>query len=119
MPVTTLTSWPPARWTRPITSICHSCIARPRSQRRQSSRLRLRFPGSTRPWRTSARQAASRPGSGTTPARSSSHRIRDGPHPGCSRRRPAIRASTCAGIWCGHDAGRDDRSASPARPPLA
>jgi hypothetical protein len=34
MPVTTLTSTPLARWTRPITSICHNSIARPRSQRR-------------------------------------------------------------------------------------
>jgi hypothetical protein len=34
IPVTTLTSTPLARWTRPITSICHSSIARPRSHRR-------------------------------------------------------------------------------------
>ena len=34
VPVTTLTSVPSARCTRPITSICHSCIARLRSQRR-------------------------------------------------------------------------------------
>jgi hypothetical protein len=34
MPVTTLTSTPLARWTRPITSICHSSIDRLRSQRR-------------------------------------------------------------------------------------
>jgi hypothetical protein len=34
MPVTTLTSTPLARWTRPITSICHNSIDRPRSRRR-------------------------------------------------------------------------------------
>ena len=34
IPVTTLTSCPPARWTRPMTSICHSSIDRPRSHRR-------------------------------------------------------------------------------------
>ena len=34
MPVTTLISAPSARWTRPITSICHNSIDRPRSQRR-------------------------------------------------------------------------------------
>jgi hypothetical protein len=34
IPVTTLTSCPAARWTRPITSTCHSCIARLRSHRR-------------------------------------------------------------------------------------
>lgn len=119
IPVTILTSVPPARKTRPITSICHRPIARGRSHRRQSSRRRRRRRASTRPCRTSARYTADRPGNGTTPARSSSHRIRDGPHPGYSRRMPTIRASTSAGIWCGHDAGRDDRSASPPRPPSA
>src|SRR5262249_60718153 len=39
----------PARCTRPITSICHSSIARPRSHRRESSRRRLRCLVSTRP----------------------------------------------------------------------
>ena len=34
MPVTTLTSAPSDRKTRPITSICHSSIDRPRSHRR-------------------------------------------------------------------------------------
>ena len=34
MPVTTFTSVPSARWTEPITSICHSSIARPRSHLR-------------------------------------------------------------------------------------
>jgi DNA glycosylase AlkZ-like len=42
----------------------------------------------TSPWRTSARYTLERLSSGTTPARCSSQTIRDGPHPGCSRRSP-------------------------------
>jgi hypothetical protein len=98
MPVTTLTSNPSARCTRPITSICHSSIARPRSQRRWSARRRLRLPATISPWRINARYTEERPGNGSMPARSSSQRIRVSPYPGCSRRSATIRASTTGGI---------------------
>ena len=69
MPVTTFTSQPSERWTPPITSICHSSIARPRSHRRKSLRFRLRLAGSISPLRTSARYTLDRPGTGITPSR--------------------------------------------------
>ena len=71
MPVTTFTSEPSDRWTPPITSICHSSIARPRSHRRKSARLRLRLAGSSSRLRISARYTLDRPGTGTTPSRAS------------------------------------------------
>ena len=71
MPVTTFTSLPSARWTPPITSICHSSIDRPRSHRRYSDRFRFRFAGSISPLRTSARYTDDRPGNGVTCSRPS------------------------------------------------
>jgi hypothetical protein len=76
------------------------------------------LPGMISPCRISARYTADRPGSGAMPARSSSPGSATAP-PQMIRYRPTIRASIPAGIWCGHEAGRYDRSASPDRPPLA
>jgi hypothetical protein len=73
-PVTTLTSSPSARCSRPITSICRSSIDRPRSRRL------CRF-GAMSPWRTSAGHTDDLAGSGPTPSRPSCQRIRDGPTP--------------------------------------
>lgn len=39
-----------------------------------------------------------RPGSGSLPSRSSSQRIREGPHDGCIRRIHSTRASIAGGI---------------------
>jgi hypothetical protein len=55
-------------------------------------------------------------GSGDAGKRISSCRIRNAPHFGCSRRISQMTASTAAGAWCGHDRGRRERSASPAKP---
>ena len=56
------------------------------------------------------------PGSGSTPRASSPNNNVRGPQPGFSRRNPTTKASTSAGIWCGHEPGLGDESANPARP---
>ena len=82
MPVTTLTSVPPARRTRPITPICHSCIARPRlpAPAVLPPPLALLRVHQAVP---DQRPVHRRPGPAAAPprARSSSRQIRDGPHP--------------------------------------
>ena len=71
-PVTIFASVPSAKNAPPMMPICHSAIGASRSHRRQLSLRRLRVPGSIRPWRTSARQALIRDGTGDTPALPSS-----------------------------------------------
>jgi hypothetical protein len=54
-PVMTEHSVPSSSFTPPTTSICHSSMARERSQRRLSPRWRRRLEGSSSLWRTNAR----------------------------------------------------------------
>jgi hypothetical protein len=59
-----------------------------------------------------------REGIGPTLTLASSCSMRRGPHPGCCRRISQIAASSSAGVWCEHESGRCDRSASDASPTL-
>jgi hypothetical protein len=63
-----------------MTSICHSCMGRSRSQRRNSSRRLRRRRSSTRPWRRRHRYIEEREGTGSAPARASWRSMRLGPH---------------------------------------
>ena len=90
---------------RPITrDYVHSLRGRFRG-RTASSPCRIRI-------RSMVRSAGTTVTSGVG-LRSNSIRIRRDPHRGCFRRISATATSTSVGAWCGHDAGRCDRSTRP------
>ncbi len=114
-PVNALTEVPSASPIPPTTSICHSSIGAPRSQRFQDSLRRRRAPGSISPARFNAgpRWAPGRSGGAPAPPRSAAD-----PTPGAAAAAPAPPPPPPA--TCDADTTQDDakdRPTPPARRP--
>ena len=78
-----------------------------------------RASASIMPARTNARYTADSEGTGATSLGQLEREPGADPSTDASRRNSNTRPRPSAGIWCGHDRGRCDRSTSPSSPPAS